>query len=100
MTKTMRAYKAKVLSTVCDWVDGKSIDEFGYAILLWPAPRPQQFAKIDIITGEVTRFVRQSGTQYQDAPPDLTVIDRRLSYLAERHREALAELKKKDKEKT
>ena len=87
MTNESRATKMIELAQCCDWVDGQMIDEFGYAILSWSPPKTRQFATIDTRSGEITRYVQQSGTTAKDAPPNShqQLIDRRINYLADRH---------------
>ena len=91
MTANNRAEKILQLAKVCDWVDGMRIDDQGYAILTWPAPKGKQFAEIDTRSGEILRFVLQSGTMTNEASVDgyKTMIDRRIAYLVHSHRERI-----------
>ena len=96
MTNESRARKVQVLAHVSDWVAGpNSIDEFGYATVSWPFPKNRQFATIDVESGKVTRFVRQSGSVTEEVYPlgDLAMIDRRINYLANQHRKEMSESK-------
>ena len=86
MTKALRAIKAINLATLpsCKWVEQTSAG----AMLKWPYPIDRQYAIIDTVAGDVVKFVRQTGvkTQVIDPCDVLPMIDRRLSYLTDRHR--------------
>ena len=56
--------------------------------LKFTEPRGGQYAIIDMYTGKVRRFVRETGNIVQEvADPEnyLNVIDRRIQYLADKH---------------
>ena len=99
MTNELRAVKIKALSKVTDWVASKSLTEGrSHMVLSWPSPKSKQQATIDSDTGEVTGYLHQSGTDAHDTDPrtHLSVIDRRINYLTDRHRDQL--LAKKQQE--
>ena len=88
MTRENRADKIKRLAGVCDWVNGQWIDDYGYAILRWPAPKSSQLAEVDIRSGVIRRFVVQSGAIAEEVSADgyERLIDRRIYYLTQTHK--------------
>ena len=93
MSPENRARKLLQLAKVCDWVDGMWINDHGYVILTWPPPKLNQLAEIDIRSGEVLRFVLQSGTLSNEVGADgyRSMIDRRINYLHHGHRHLIKE---------
>ena len=96
MTNENRAVKILQLAKVCKWVDGQGIDDYGTATLLWPLPKDRQYATIDIKDGKVVRYVHQTGSAIEEVHPDTHIgtIDRRINYLKDRYREAIARVAK------
>ena len=90
MTNELRAVKVADLARLptCEWVQQTTTG----AVLKWPYPINKQQAVIDTTSGEVVGFVRQAGVGTQtvtDPTVALKMIDRRITYLADRYRAEL-----------
>ena len=94
MKAETRALKMSLINKVSDYVNvydqGTDNDgeEFIQWKLSWSSPKYRQFAVIDAVMGEIEEFYLQSGTELQKADVGswVSLIDRRINYLWERHR--------------
>ena len=92
MSRELRARKIGLLSKTSPFVEAESADDdnkITHWSLRWPSPLEKQWATVDATTGEVTDFRRQSGTVIEDVDPApwMSMIDRRINYLFDLHKE-------------